>query len=75
MKYLFAFMPFLIIAVCTWCTLTGKWIVPNINQWQSDLMGDHKYFPVLTIFIMAIPPLLILLALKKILYTEVSQKS
>lgn len=75
MKYIFATAPFLVIALCTWLCLSGSSLATTINRWQSDMMGDHKYFPALTIFIMAIPPLLLLLALKKILYMKVSQKS
>lgn len=36
------------------------WIVPAINRWQAGLLGKNQYFPALTVFILAIPPLLLL---------------
>ena len=42
------------------------WIVPDINRWQARIMGDRQYFPVLTAFILALPPLLLLALIKKI---------
>lgn len=65
MKKVVPFLPFIIIGISTWLTLTGRWIVPSVNQWQADMMGDNKYFPALTIFILALPPLLILVGIKK----------
>lgn len=40
------------------------WIVPSINRWQADLLGENKYFPVLTVFILALPVLLLLAVIK-----------
>lgn len=65
MKKVVPFLPFIIIGISTWLTLTGRWIVPSVNQWQADIMGDNKYFPALTIFILALPPLLLLVVIKK----------
>jgi hypothetical protein len=65
MKKLLAVSPILILCFATWLTLTNRWIVPSINKWQAGLMGDTKYFPALTIFILALPPLLLLLLAKK----------
>ncbi len=65
MKKVVPVLPFIIIGISTWLTLTGRWIVPSVNQWQADIMGDNKYFPALTIFILALPPLLILVGIKK----------
>lgn len=36
------------------------WIVPSINRWQAGLLGNNQYFPVLTVFILALPPLLLM---------------
>ena len=65
MKKLFALLPFLILAISTWLTLSDRWIAPSINEWQANMMGDNKYFPVLTAFIIALPALLIVLLIKK----------
>lgn len=65
MKKVIAILPLIILAVSTWLTLSNRWIVPSINEWQAGMMGDNKYFPVLTIFILTLPPLLVLLLIKK----------
>jgi hypothetical protein len=65
MKKILPFLPFIILGISTWLTLTNSWIVPSINEWQAGMMGDKKYFPALTIFILALPPLLVLLLVKK----------
>lgn len=65
MNRLFGLTAILILAGCTYITLSGKWIAPDISRWQADIMGDGKYFPALTIFVLAIPPLLLLLLIKR----------
>lgn len=67
MKGLIALAAFAILAVSTWLTLTGRWITPSINAWQASVMGDRSYYPALTIFLLAIPPLLLLALIKKML--------
>jgi hypothetical protein len=64
-KKIIAVLPLVILAISTWLTLTNRWVVPAINEWQASMMGDNKYFPVLTIFVLALPPLLVLLLIKK----------
>ena len=53
----------LLIAV-TYLTLTQHHFAITINLWQAKMMGDNKYFPVLTIFLLALPPLVLLLLIK-----------
>lgn len=65
MKKLLAVSPILILCFTTWLTLSNRWVVPSINEWQANMMGDTKYFPVLTSFILALPLLLIVLLIKK----------
>lgn len=64
MKNIIKVAPFLVLAVCTWLTFTNSWIVPDINHWQAKLFGDNKFYPALTIFIISLPPLLLLALLK-----------
>ena len=64
-------IPFLIIALFfigagLYLSFSGKWIVKYINLWQMEMNGGGSYYPALTAFIIAIPPLLVLLLLKKI---------
>jgi hypothetical protein len=67
MKKLFGILPFIIIAISVYITLSNRWIAPGINQWQAGMMNDQKYFPVLTAFIIALPALILLLLIKYLL--------
>ena len=58
---------FAILIAGTYLGLTGQWIAADINRWQMRVMNDHKYFPALTAFIIAIPPMVALLPLKIII--------
>ena len=64
MKKFIALLPFVLLALATYLTFSNSWIVPAINRWQAGLMGHNKYFPALTIFILVLPPLLVLLVVK-----------
>lgn len=39
------------------------WIAPDINRWQASVIGENRYFPVLTAFILALPVLLLVFLL------------
>jgi hypothetical protein len=65
MNRFFGLTSLLILVASTFITLSGTWIAPDISRWQASLMGDGQYFPALTIFLLAIPPLLLLLLIKK----------
>lgn len=38
-----------------------------VSKWQSGMIGRDEYFPALTIFLLAIPVLLVLMAVKLLL--------
>ncbi|MCX6320141.1 MAG: hypothetical protein NTW29_22870 [Bacteroidetes bacterium] len=66
MKTSFLIIAILIIGICTWLTLTDRWIAPAINNWQASITGDGSYFPKLTIIILAVPPLAMMAIWKRI---------
>jgi hypothetical protein len=70
MNKVFGTMAFLILIVATWLTVSHHPITDKINALQAGLMGDNKYFPAFTIFALALPPLLLLLGVKKILLSR-----
>jgi hypothetical protein len=55
----------LLIAVA-YLTFTQHQFAITINMWQAKMMGDNKYFPVLTMLLLVLPPLLLLLLIKLI---------
>lgn len=64
MNKIFGTIAILIFIAATYCTFSNTWPAAELNQWQAKMMGDNKYFPALTIFIMALPPLFVLLIIK-----------
>lgn len=58
---------FIIIGVSTFLVLSGNSMATAINEWQAGVMGGHEYFPVLSICLLALPLLLVLLLIKKII--------
>jgi hypothetical protein len=73
-KIILVILPLVVIAGSVYITLTGSWISPDINKWQSGILGDNTYFPVFTIFILALPPLLLLAFIKWILISNTANK-
>lgn len=57
----------IIIAVAVYLTESGSAWAKKISLWQAGIMGNGTYFPFLTVFIMALPPLLLLMIIKKML--------
>ncbi len=69
MNRYFGIIAFLILGVSTYISLSGHHLGMAINRWQASIIGGGSYFPALTIFVFAIPPLLVL-ALIKFAVTE-----
>ncbi len=64
MKKIFFGLAMAILVISAFLAKSNFWIVPSINNWQADLLGENKYFPVLTVFILALPVLLLLAVIK-----------
>ncbi len=64
MKTVLFLLALLIIGAAAFMARSDWWIVPDINRWQANILGENRYFPMLTVFILAIPPLLVLALLK-----------
>lgn len=69
MNKIFGTLGIAVLIAATAVTFSNTWPTGEINQWQVKMMGDNKYFPALTIFIMALPPLILLLVIKRTLQT------
>lgn len=62
---IFGALAFGILIVATWLTFSGHPLATQVNRWQmKQMQNSHDYFPVLTIFVLALPPLLVLLVSK-----------
>ncbi len=61
---IFGILAILILCACVYITLSKLPIALKMNEWQLNFMGDNTYFPVLTIFLLALPALLLLLLIK-----------
>jgi hypothetical protein len=73
MNKLFGTLAFTILIAATWLTLSHHPITGKINTWQAGMMGENKFFPALTIFILALPPLILLLGVKFIVLKRIKR--
>jgi hypothetical protein len=64
---IFGSIAFGLLIAAAYLTFTQHHSAVAINIWQVKMMGDNKYFPVLTIFLLALPVLLVLLIVKVII--------
>lgn len=62
------YLTFILLILSVYLTFTGTWLVKDINFLQMKWTGERKYYPVLTIGILFISPMLILLPIK--IYTK-----
>lgn len=63
----FSLLAILTLIAATYLAFSSNPIASIINYWQTKLNGDNKYYPSLTVFLIAIPPLIVLLFVKSIL--------
>jgi hypothetical protein len=62
-----------ILSAGLWLAFTHTWIAKDINRWQLRVMDGNNFFPFLTAAIIAIPPMLVLLVIKKALLKKYSK--
>ena len=65
-----------ILIAAAWLTFSHHPLANRISLWQAGLMGGKGgYFPALTIFLLALPPLLLLLPVKIIILNLIRKKA
>lgn len=75
LNLLFGSMAIGMLITATYLTLTQHPIANKISLWQANLLHEkNQYFPVLTICLLALPPLAILLLIKRLLLKKVDSK-
>ena len=64
-----------LLIAATYLTFSQHPIANSISKWQSGLVNNKKeYYPALTIYLLVIPPLLILLAVKIFILRLINSK-
>lgn len=58
------YLPFTLFVLCAYLTFTNTWIALDVNLWQMNLNGNNKFFPIFTIGVLFIPPMLVLWLIK-----------
>jgi len=58
------YLTFILLILSAYLTFTSTWIANDINKLQMNWTGETKFYPILTISILFIPPMLALLPLK-----------
>lgn len=65
-----------ILIAAAWLTFSHHPLANLISLWQAGFMGEKGgYFPALTIFLLALPPLLLLLPVKIIILNLIRKKA
>lgn len=67
------FLTFALLILSVYLAFTSKWLANDINEMQMRWMGDDKFYPVLTMGLLFIPPMLILLPLKLYIKKKMKQ--
>lgn len=55
---------FALLIFSAWCAFTNTWVAKDINTWQMVFLKKPQFMPALTMFLMFIPPALVLLVVK-----------
>lgn len=58
------YVTFILLILSAYLTFTSTWLANTINELQMQWMGENKFYPIVTMGILFIPPMLILLPLK-----------
>lgn len=58
------YLTFILLILSAYLTFTSSWLAKDINLLQMKWMGENKFYPMLTMGILFISPMLILLPLK-----------
>lgn len=58
------YLTFIILILSAYFTFTNTWLAKDINLWQMKVIGEHKIYPILTMFCLFFLPMLVLLPLK-----------
>ena len=61
---LLVYLTFILLILSAYLTFTSSWLADDINKMQMQWMSERKFYPILTMGILFIPPMLILLPLK-----------
>jgi hypothetical protein len=65
----------IILIVTSYLTFTSTWLANDINNWQMNWMGEREFYPVLTMGLLFIPPMLVLLPIKLYIKSKMETKS
>jgi hypothetical protein len=68
------YITFILLTLSAYLTFKGTWLANDINHLQMQWMSEKKFYPILTMGILFIPPMLILLPLKLFIKKKVEKE-
>lgn len=73
---IFGGITLIMLCVCAFLAFSGAWIARDIIHWQTENLSTEagKYQPAITLFILVIPPLLVLLPVKLLLLNRIRRR-
>lgn len=57
-------LTFILLVASAYMAFTSTWLANDINKLQMEWMDENKFYPILTMGLLFIPPMLILLSIK-----------
>jgi hypothetical protein len=58
------YLTFAVLIFSAYLSFTSTWIAKDINFWQHSTLKANGFYPIVTMFCLFIPPMLLLLPLK-----------
>lgn len=58
------YLTFILLILSAYLAFTGTWLANDINKLQMKWTGESKFYPILTMGLLFIPPMLLLLPIK-----------
>lgn len=58
------YLTFILLILSAYLTFTNSWLANDINNIQMKVIGQNSFYPIVTMFCLFVPPMIILLPLK-----------
>ena len=67
------YLTFIILIGSAYLAFTNRWLAKDINVWQMQFIGENKIYPIVTMFCLFVPPMLILLHIKMMIKNKIEK--
>lgn len=68
------YLTFIMLIGSAFLAFSNEWLAKDINLWQMQFLGENKCYPIITVFCLFVPPMLILLPIKLLIKNKTEKK-